>query len=587
MRYIIFILLFYSLQANSQMFMHGSAAAKNKTDPLAQRYYDSLVANGMTYDTAILYRTWQLVRELKGYAAFDTETQAGFDKREKLIYPFEGGTLSTASFNLVNTSIGKITWNGTITVDSVGVDGDATTGYGNTNTSPISLDISNVANAITIYSTENITSGNKIDIGAVAYEGGNNFLSLGFIGNGRYSLNSTVRSTPAISNTIGLWTANRNSYSNPILIKGSILQAQAAQTLGYRDTGRIFILAGSSHPNNAAFGFSDRKLAFASFGTGFDTDGDSVYVRQNTIRRYLKRKGINNYKSVAADAVVVEQFGAGGGNDWCFVRTPSNYTTTGQPHKMVILSHGNGWVMNGTLNFANFSGRNQYGVDTSNGGAYLSSGGDPNYLLYSSPLIEALLDSGYVVCGAQNFGDALYGNDDCRNAAVQFYNYMLYNYNVQDRCYIMGASNGAMTSLNAIRLLGKKRVAGFIGFYPLANLVGQYFDYAPHQAGIQSAYGTGSFADTATMIANGSINGHCPVHYDYAAYLPPMLLIGSGGDTVTDYTVNSVALFNYATANGVAVTLKDIDPNGVNGYEHGDWRHFNLTWVFDFLRAYK
>jgi len=587
MRYIIFILLFYSLQANSQMFMHGSAAAKNKTDPLAQRYYDSLVANGMTYDTAILYRTWQLVRELKGYAAFDTETQVGFDRREKLIYPFEGGTLSTASFNLVNTSIGKITWNGTITVDSVGVDGDATTGYGNTNTSPISLDISNISNAITIYSTENITSGNKIDIGAVANGGGNNFLSLGFIGNGRYSLSSTVRSTPAISNTIGLWTANRNSYSNPILIKGSILQAQAAQTLGHRDTGRIFILAGSSHPNNAAFGFSDRKLAFASFGTGFDTDGDSIYVRQNTIRRYLKRKGINNYKSVAADAVVVEQFGAGGGNDWCFVRTPSNYTTTGQPHKMVILSHGNGWVMNGTLNFANFSSMTQYGVDTSNGGAYLSSGGDPNYRLYSSPLIEALLDSGYVVCGAQNFGDNLYGNDNCRLALVAFYNYMLYNYNVQDRCYLMGASNGAMSSLNAIRLLGKKRVAGFVGFYPLANLVGQYFAYVPHRVPIQTAYGTGAFADTATMIASAAINGHCPVHYDYAPYLPPMLLIGSGGDTVTDFTVNSVALFNYATANGVAVTLKDIDPGGVNGYNHGNWRHFNLTWVFDFLRAYK
>lgn len=99
---------------------------------------------------------------------------------------------------------------------------------------------------------------------------------------------------------------------------------------------------------------------------------------------------------------------------------------------------------------------------------------------------------------------------------------------------------------------------------------------------IQTAYGTGAFADTATMIASAAINGHCPVHYDYAPYLPPMLLIGSGGDTVTDFTVNSVALFNYATANGVAVTLKDIDPGGVNGYNHGNWRHFNLTWVFDF-----
>ena len=66
-----------------------------------------------------------------------------------------------------------------------------------------------------------------------------------------------------------------------------------------------------------------------------------------------------------------------------------------------------------------------------------------------------------------------------------------------------------------------------------------------------------------------------------------MLLIGSGGDTVTDFTVNSVALFNYATGNGIPVTLKDIDPGGVNGYNHGNWRHFNLPWVFEFLRAYK
>ena len=48
------------------------------------------------------------------------------------IYPMVGGTSTTHSYNLKNTSLYQITWNGTVTHNSNGVTSNGSTGYGNT-----------------------------------------------------------------------------------------------------------------------------------------------------------------------------------------------------------------------------------------------------------------------------------------------------------------------------------------------------------------------------------------------------------------------------------------------------------------------
>ena len=53
------------------------------------------------------------------------------------IYPFVGGTAFSHSFNLKNPAQYQITWNGTVTHDQYGFQGDGSTGYGNTNLNAI------------------------------------------------------------------------------------------------------------------------------------------------------------------------------------------------------------------------------------------------------------------------------------------------------------------------------------------------------------------------------------------------------------------------------------------------------------------
>lgn len=295
--------------------------------------------------------------------------------------------------------------------------------------------------------------------------------------------------------------------------------------------------------------------------------------------------------------VYITQFEGGAGNNWCFVRTPSTYSASGAPLPMVILNHGNGWTMNGTVAKANFSEKTQFGVDTQNGGTYLDTG-RADYVQYSNPLIELLLDNGFVVCGAQNYGDSLYGNNNCRNAVADFYEWMLRNFNVKDRCHMVGASNGVMTTLNACHILGIGKVASIAGVYPLCDLIDHYLGYPSHRAGIESAYGlTPPYADKAALLAEAKLFTHCPVnHYVVGASdsttvrtapLPPMKLVASGGDTVTAAVNNGEKLRDLCLRSRLVCEYTDIDPGGALGYDHGDWHHFKEQEIVDFFIAHK
>ncbi len=315
-----------------------------------------------------------------------------------------------------------------------------------------------------------------------------------------------------------------------------------------------------------------------------------------------KPKSASGFKDIAGRNVVIEHFG-GEGNDWCFVRTPDNYSITGKPHRFVILNHGNGWTMDGSLATANFSSRTQFGVDTQNDGAYLDTG-RPDYVQYSSPLIEALLAQGFVVCGAQNYADGLYGNKNCRNAVVDFFNYMQRTYNVTERCSMIGASNGAMTTLNAIHLLGSEKVASIALLYPLASLFDHYLGYSAHRAPILAAYGLSgnTYSDLAALKAEKTFYTHCPVHhFIYGDDLtnqqvktkafPPMIVYSSTGDTVTAAANNGKKLKDLCDRSGLICEYTDIDPDGSLGYDHGDYHHFgnegNGVEIVNFLLANK
>ncbi|TMV49484.1 hypothetical protein FE783_13330 [Paenibacillus mesophilus] len=274
----------------------------------------------------------------------------------------------------------------------------------------------------------------------------------------------------------------------------------------------------------------------------------------------------------AGDALVY-RFG-GEGNDWCFVRLPYQYDPDGKPHPWILCNHGNGWVMDGTERKANWSEKTQYGVDTQNDGAYLHMDA-PGYRRYSNPTIEAFLRAGYVVCGAQNDGDLLYGNDNCTRACASFYQHMVETYRVERKCFILGASNGFMTTVGAVRTLGADRVLGIIGQYPLCHLRHAFMH--THREGIKRAFGIAS-DDIAEFESKAEDADPCraPVsgtEDDAVSKWPPTLLVWSSTDQVLPMEEHAVKYAALLRARGIAVDDIRVDQDGETCL-HGSYKHF-------------
>lgn len=303
-------------------------------------------------------------------------------------------------------------------------------------------------------------------------------------------------------------------------------------------------------------------------------------------------KLFNQYGKQSGKHVHIYRFG-GKGNDWCFVRTPPSYDPNREePFPFIICNHGNGWVMDGTEALANWTKRTMY--VPLNDPDYISNpeqynGTSDSSLWYSNPTIEHFLSNGYIVCGCENFGDGLFGNNDCRNACVDFYYHMINNYNVSKRCFMIGASNGAMTSLNASYLLGDK-VAAMILQYPLTCLWNQYINYANHQASIRTAYGiTDTNIDEAGF--KSATRTHDPLYVNVISntklgYLPPIKFYWSSTDTVTVSSYNSQALMDLLENSNMIYESVQIDTSGET-MAHGDYRHFEPQQYYNWFEKYR
>lgn len=275
----------------------------------------------------------------------------------------------------------------------------------------------------------------------------------------------------------------------------------------------------------------------------------------------------------------IYKFG-GKGNDWCFVYLPPKYNSKrAKPYPFVICNHGNGWTMDGSASTANWTKRTMYVPLTDSD--YKASptqynGTADESLWYSNPTIEALLAAGYVVCGCENYGDNLYGNDNCRNACAEFFAHMVKTYNVEKRCCMIGASNGAMTTMNACYLLGEQ-VKAIILQYPLACLTNHYFGYPGHQSEIRRVYGiTDSNINEENFIK--ATRTHDPMHTNMVdgkkvSYFPPTKIYYSTTDTVTKYNLNAVPLYEMLDNSLKVVEITQVDADGVNR-AHGDYAHF-------------
>ncbi len=274
-------------------------------------------------------------------------------------------------------------------------------------------------------------------------------------------------------------------------------------------------------------------------------------------------------------------------NDWAFVRTPENYDPKrSEPYPFVIGNHGNGWTMDGTIEKANYSRITQFGVDAQNNGAYLDTSA-PYYKEFSNETIERLLEAGYVVCGTQNYSNAEYGSDEGRNALQEFFYYMKRNFNVEEKCFMIGASNGCMMSLNGAFLLGVQNIKAMVLQYPLCMLFRHYKAYAPHRPAIEAIYGlTGNETDAELHIA---FNDHDPeyanavnvggVQYKSNLY-PPIKVWHSPQDTITSNANNAIPFIDLIKrSNG---KIEEVVATG----QHGHFSHVDPVEILNFFNRY-
>lgn len=296
----------------------------------------------------------------------------------------------------------------------------------------------------------------------------------------------------------------------------------------------------------------------------------------------------NSFKEISGKQVNIYRFG-GKGNDWCFVRTPTDYDPYRQkPYPFVICNHGNGWVMDGSEQYANWTKRTMYVPLTDPD--YIANptqfnGTSDSSLWYSNPTIEKLLSEGYIVCGCENYGDGLYGNNDCRNACADFYYHMIKNYNVEKRVNMIGASNGALTSLNTMYLLGRK-IKSMVLQYPLCCLVNQYENHESHQAGIRNAYGIedSDITEQELIVATKT---HDIMYGDIAdnkkmGYVAPIKFYYSTTDTITEANVNTLPLYNILIDSLKIAEKVQVDSDNVTR-EHGDYAHFDPTGFYNWF----
>lgn len=404
----------------------------------------------------------------------------------------------------------------------------------------------------------------KTDVVPVEWEIG------GYSGASKVSATDRIRSIASISvnagDVLGIYVPNSFYRIGALVNVDGVYNSGASNIDGSANVDKTFTVSSS------LTGKITVNLMLVSSPTRTVSASDLAIINEKArVIRLNKNKEVKVYR-----------FG-GKGNDWCFVRLPQYYSENRpKPYPFVICNHGNGWSMDGSVQMANWTKRTMYvPLDDPD---YVDdptqyNGTADSTLWYSNPTIEALLTAGYIVCGCENYGDNLYGNDNCRQACASFYDHMVQNYNVPDYCFMIGASNGAQTSINAAYLLGERVRAMFLQ-YPLTCLVNQYMDYSPHRAAIRSAYGITNENETEAQLISDT-KTHDVLHTNVVSnkrtdYFPPVLLYYSSTDTVVNYQVNSIALKDLLNASYKLVGTKQVDSDGVTR-GHGDYAHFDPT----------
>jgi len=244
------------------------------TDSDAQAFITAASITDNTQKSAIN----QLVVDLKAYSIWT---------KFKAIYPIVGGTAFAHAVNLKTPGTYNLTFASGVTHSSLGMLGNGTTGYANTNFNPNTSGATLNSHHISFYSrtNNNIT---EVEMGAAA--GGNtSILEIRTTGTTYGAINSTASFTTfADTDSRGFYMANRTASNVLNVWRNSTKKATGTTASSALVGGNLYVLA---YNNVTPQYYSTKQCAFSSIGSGLtDAEVANFYTAVQAFQTTLSRQ---------------------------------------------------------------------------------------------------------------------------------------------------------------------------------------------------------------------------------------------------------------------------------------------------------
>lgn len=206
------------------------------------------------------------------------------------LYPIVGGTATSHSYNLINTSQYQITWVNSPTQSSNGVDFDGATQYGKLGLAP-SVALTTNSTALHYYSRENVAF-TSVDIGVMNSTTQRIQLILsttgGLLLSDQYGT-SNGRLSIAVADTRGMFTASRTSSSNHFVSRNGSSIGSNSTSEGTMPSYELYI--GAQNNADSPTLFASRQCAFAAVSSGMSTtEAASFYTIVQAYQTSLGRQ---------------------------------------------------------------------------------------------------------------------------------------------------------------------------------------------------------------------------------------------------------------------------------------------------------
>lgn len=263
MKYLLSILLFVSLSAQGQFYLLNQTQNSGVTDVDATNYISRVAAHGVTVTTTQRNAVHTYFAGLKTQGIWSKITDRG-------LLMWQNAAANAETFN----GLFDVTWNGTVAHLSEGVQGDGTTGWGNTNIQPSAYLASTGSGTpihLSVYCQTNSAITNGVSIGSANSASQRNALYLRSGTNAFFdAYNATTtqaRLSVANSSSQGYIMGTRVSATDSRIFKGGT-QVGSTQTTSAGLVSNISIGLMVMNVGTGPIGWSNRIYSLWSFGHG-------------------------------------------------------------------------------------------------------------------------------------------------------------------------------------------------------------------------------------------------------------------------------------------------------------------------------